>query len=180
MLLKRIYNIEAPAEQWLGRRSPCATCRAKGVVITADLSGVEPCATCHGAKEVVDTVPPLAHVELRHTGTTAGQNFSGGLVEAALREGWMTVSPGKITLHVQPEELVYSITRMPGRYCCHCAEKLPDDATGELARAHVGGLHAGVPSPDAQHPAGYCMLNHYECVLDATQHERWKAPRGGR
>lgn len=178
MLLKRIYNHEAPASEWVERRRGCATCKGKGVVVSEDLHGVQPCADCTDGV-IVDMIPPLKNVVIIHTGTHAEQNFSGGLVDAAISEGWMTITKGKIILHAQRQDgvdvdLNYTINRMPGRYCCHCGEKLPDDATGELARAHVKERHIG-PSPDPENPAGYSMLNHYACTLDLKQHEWFRA-----
>jgi len=124
--------------------------------------------------------PPIAHVEIRHTGTHAEQNFSTSLVEAAVADGWMTLGRGKLTVHGKPEDLVYTIKRGPGHYCCHCGERLPDAAafvapkvTGGMQ--HVAAVHAGEKSPDEGNPAGYCRLNHYECVLDAKQHEKFNA-----
>jgi hypothetical protein len=118
-------------------------------------------------------------VWVEHTGARPEQNFSGGLIEAGVSEGWMSLTKGKLILHVKPEELVYTITRAPGRYCCHCGEKLPDDATGEMARAHLAEKHKQQKSPDPSNPAGYCMLNHYECVLEEALHEKYRAKRPG-
>jgi len=118
----------------------------------------------------------LQHIALRHTGVKAEQNFSRRLVEGAVADGWMTLSQGKIILHVQPEDLVYMIVRGPGHYCCHCKEKLDGSGFGAQARAHVKEKHAGASSPDPQWPAGYCVVNAYECVLDTAQHAKYKAP----
>jgi len=115
----------------------------------------------------------LDNVKVIHSGWTPHQNFSSGLVDAGLREGWISLSKGKITLHTRPEELIYTIDRTPGRYCCHCDEKLPDDATGEMARSHVAAEHEGEKSPDPQNPSGYCMLNHYACTIAPELHKRW-------
>lgn len=122
--------------------------------------------------------PPLDYVSVGHTGTTPEQNFSGGVINAAIAEGWATISRGKLMLHVMPEDLVYTIKRVPGRYCCHCGEKLQDDATGELARGHVARAHPNEESPDPNHPAGYSMTGAFECVLDAEQHARYQAKPG--
>lgn len=116
----------------------------------------------------------LASVEVFHAGVNPEQHFSSGLIDAGVLEGWISLGQGKITLHTKPENLVYAMKRTPGRYCCHCNEKLPDDATGEAARSHVKLFHPGETSPDPQNPSGYCMLNHYQCVLDASQHDKWK------
>ncbi len=124
--------------------------------------------------------PPLDYVSCAHTGVSPEQNFSAGLINAALSEGWATISKGVLTLHVVPEDLIYTIKRMPGRYCCHCGEKLPDDSTGELARGHVATAHPGAESPDPSNPAGYCMTSAYECVLDAAQHERFRVRKAAK
>lgn len=121
--------------------------------------------------------PPLDYVEVHHTGWTARQNFSTRLVNTGAREGWITIASGQLILNTRPEELVYVVMRGPGRYCCHCKERLEDDALGEQARAHVGQLHKGVLSPDPENPSGYCVLNYYECVLNAEQHARWSLTR---
>ena len=118
---------------------------------------------------------------VEHTGASPEQNFSGGLIEAGVTEGWVSITKGKLILNVKPEDLVYTIKRGPGRYCCHCGGKLADDATGEMARAHVAAEHKGEKSPDQANPGGYCMLNHYECVLDEAQHAKYRVKRmGGR
>jgi len=124
---------------------------------------------------VVINVPPFDHIQVIDTGASPEQNFSTGLVAAALGEGWIGIDQGKLTLHAKPDDLVYDVLRTPGRYCCHCKAKLQDDATGEMARAHVGLLHHGMLSPDAQNPAGYEMLNHYECRLDPKLHKKYAA-----
>lgn len=112
---------------------------------------------------------PLTHIELIHTGTKREQNFSTSLVLGAVEEGWAELSSTRLSLMVKPETLIYRIKRSPGHYCSHCGTKLGDEFS---ARAHVAAKHAEAKSPDKQNPAGYCRLNHYECVLDETQHER--------
>lgn len=122
--------------------------------------------------------PPLDFVALRHTGHSAAQNFPVQEIEKYTAEGWCREEGEKLILDVRPEALVYSISRRPGRWCCHCAEKLADDAKGAQARMHVAQHHAGVESPDKLHPAGYVWLQHYECVLDEEQHELYKGEAG--
>lgn len=130
--------------------------------------------------DAAGNVAGLDYVSVGDTGITPNQNFSSGLIDAAVSEGWATLSKGQLILHVVPEDLVYTIKRVPGRYCCHCGEKLPDDATGELARSHVAREHSNAPSPDKQNPAGYCMVNAYGCELNAAQHEKFKVKNPAR
>jgi len=118
--------------------------------------------------------PPLAYLSLAHTGIHAEQNFSVDRVTADLTAGLMTIDGDTLTLVCHPEPLRYTIQRRPGRYCLHCGEKLADDHKGALARMHVAERHAGQPSPAPGEPAGYVAINHFECVLDAAQHEKYR------
>lgn len=107
-----------------------------------------------------------AGVSVRHTGVKATQNFSRQLVEKAIAEGWMSLGKGRLVLHAAEGDLDYEVKRMPGTYCCHCGEKLPESKT---AQAHVAEKHAGKTSPDRSNPSGYAVTHAYECVLDAGQ-----------
>ncbi|HXF44869.1 MAG TPA: hypothetical protein VNK91_02005 [Burkholderiaceae bacterium] len=119
--------------------------------------------------------PQIEAVECKNTGWSPAQNFSEGIVEVGVTEGWMVIGKDTITLRVRPEPLVYTIQRMPGRYCLHCGEKLPDDERGVFARAHLAQAHPEQPSPDPAVPAGYVKVNAYECVLDSAQHAKYRA-----
>lgn len=98
-------------------------------------------------------------------------------VEEGLAQGWISVGGGKLTVHGSNDaELVYSILRTPGRYCCHCLEPLSGE---KEAKAHVADKHAeaeteslddGNPaeteSPDKGNPAGYERINFYDLELE--------------
>jgi len=122
----------------------------------------------------------LAGVAVIHTGTHEGQNFAPRYVERAVSEGWMSLSRGTLTIHAAGADLVYKIVRGPGRWCCHCGEKLPDDdhPKGELARQHVAEKHAGKKSPDPSNPAGYVLVSGEQCTGDAATHKKYKAKPG--
>lgn len=60
--------------------------------------------------------PPLDYIEIKHTGGSPEQNFSDTLVMNGLREGWISIKEGVLTLHGRPEDLRYRIVRVPGRY----------------------------------------------------------------
>lgn len=120
--------------------------------------------------------PALDYVSLGHTGIDRRQNFSERLIQTAIAEGWCSLGQGQLTLHVMPEDLVYTIERLPGVYCCHCGARL--EAGDRAARAHVAQQHAGAASPDPANPSGYRRVNAYECVLDARQHDRYRARPG--
>lgn len=118
--------------------------------------------------------PELDYLSLANTGTTPDQNFSVKLVTDMLGAGLMEIHDDELILRVHPEDLHYTIKRTPGRYCLHCGEKLQDDQSGQMARLHIAMKHAGVESPDPDNPAGYIALNHFECVLNAEQHEKFR------
>lgn len=137
--------------------------------------------------------PVVTGVELRHTGIHAEQNFSVRLVSQALAEGWMEVSGDTILLHTDAGPLRYSVKRAPGYYCCHDGKRIPisEMAQHERLRSGIGRLaaaearaylatqgFAGKASPDPANPAGYLVLEHYECVLEAAQHAKYKAKPG--
>lgn len=137
--------------------------------------------------------PRVTGVELRHTGMHAEQNFSARLVFQAIAEGWMTLAGDLLLLKTATATLRYAIKRSPGYYCCHDGSRIPisDVAQQERLRTGIGRLaaaearaylaergFAGKASPDAGNPAGYQVLEHYECVLDAAQHAKYKAVPG--
>jgi hypothetical protein len=123
-------------------------------------------------------------VLVMHTGTTPEQNFSTDLVATAQAQGWMAIDGDKLKLKSAcGAELLYTVRRTPGYYCCHDGAPIPISAAGWMdprvasaeARAYLkANGFEGRPSPDAGNPAGYCRINAYECVLDASQHEQFK------
>lgn len=133
---------------------------------------------------VVLNPPPIDHFEVKHTGNHAEQNFSEKMVQAGISEGFATVSRGKLTLHCEPEDLVYTIVRGPGYYCCYCGQAIPDagafvkgedgeESKRTVGMVHVETIHGGKVSPDPSNPSGYRRLNGYECVLDEKLQKRY-------
>lgn len=137
--------------------------------------------------------PVVTGVELRHTGTHAEQNFSVRLVTQGLAEGWMEIAGDTILVHTDVGPLRYSVKRAPGYYCAHDGKRIPisELAGQERLRTGVGKLaaaearaylatqgYAGKASPDPANPAGYAVIDHYECVLDAAQHAKHRAKPG--
>lgn len=162
MLLKRIYD---KPEGWERQ----VNTRALGGVALIDPK--KPEGACLNP-------PPLSHIEVKHTGTTPEQNFSDRLVYTGIREGWITLSKGKLIVHGQPEDLRYTVKRGPGHYCCHCGAALEDaarfvakDVTAGMQ--HVADAHPDKESPDPGNPAGYCRVLAFECVLDSEQHTKY-------
>jgi len=111
--------------------------------------------------------PVVSGVKIKRISANGKQNFSSKLVKVAQAEGWLSVNDTHIILHDDDlGDINFKIVRSPGRYCCHCGEKLIDDPTGEAAREHVAQKHSGKKSPDTNNPSGYEMIAHYECVVD--------------
>lgn len=126
--------------------------------------------------------PQVSGFQLGHTGVTSAQNFSTDFVTEMLQAGIMELHENQLGFHVSHEgkaiTLNYTILRTPGRYCLHCNEKLEGDEGGQMARLHVAQNHAGAASPDAEQPAGYVWLKHFECVLDKKQHAKYQRQPG--
>lgn len=132
----------------------------------------------HRAPGVVLNPPPFSHITVNDTGTTPEQHFTPRFVERGQNEGWLAIQDGMLTIYAKPENLVYAIKRGPGRYSCFDHAKLPDDDKGALARAYIAERYPGQTSPDPENPAGYYMINYYDCVLDAAQHARYRIQKG--
>jgi hypothetical protein len=134
-----------------------------------------------GPSRLGESVPEsvtLTGLRLVHTGTHVEQNFSRQLIDTLVREGFCTLQRGKIILHTEEADLEYTILYTPGQYvCCHDGYVIADGtARGDAQRAYIEKWFPGVPSPDKSNPAGYRLVNGYECVLDVQQHEHWKSP----
>jgi hypothetical protein len=132
-------------------------------------------------------------VQLRHTGIHAEQNFSQRIVFAGMGEGWLAIAGDMLTLHTDVGDLKYKVKREPGYYSCHDGKRIPISALAEKERSQTGqgklaaaearaylavaGV-AGKPSPNKANPSGYEVIDHWECVLDGTQHAKYKAIPG--
>ena len=118
--------------------------------------------------------PELDYITFAHTGVESRQNLSIEFVTDAIKQKWATLDGDTITLHLHPVDLKYTILCHPGRYCCHCGEKLGDDEKGALSRLHVAAEHPDEESPDPDNTSGYKRINYFECRLDKKQHEKYK------
>lgn len=129
-----------------------------------------------------------------HTGTSRAQNFSTGLVYEGIAAGFIRLEGDELILKTDEGDLRYRIKREPGWYSCHDGAAIPisQAAQREAFETGSGRLSAGEaraflesrglwgkPSPDPSHPAGYEVVNAYQCELDAAQHEAKKAVPGG-
>lgn len=127
--------------------------------------------------------PTPTHVEVRHTGSRAEQNFSRRLVEQAVLAGLMRIEGDRLYLKTAPDEddLSFALKRTPGYYQTSTGERIPISemamtrmlrtGMGDLTRAEaVAWLAArGAPQTD------YEVTNAYECVLDEAQHAKYRA-----
>ena len=111
----------------------------------------------------------VSGIQIKRFPTNGRQHLSEKIVAKGIAEGWLSINDETVTIHDQVGDLDMNILRKPGRYCCHCGEKLEDDdhlvKSGEAARAHVVSMHKGKKSPDPENPAGYLKLNYFDCVV---------------
>lgn len=151
-------------------------------------------------KRLYDTAGPAPRVTglaLGHTGVRAEQNFSADFVAEAIAGGYASIDGDRLLITVRTDDdhddvLDYAIRRTPGYYCCHDGQRIPisdlaqrEALTGvaRLAAAEARAWlashgHAGKTSPDPRHPAGYEVVNAYECALAPEQHARYRIPPG--
>lgn len=159
MRLKRVYNHDAPEEEWVTDEEDCPTCGAKGVVVNEAGDGLEDCSDCEGEGVRVRQIPPVAGVEIQQA--SKHQKFTPHIVEEGTYQGWITMADGQIIVDGENGRLVYDIVRTPGVYCCHCGSKM--GGGNRVAQAHVNNRHSGEESPDPENPAGYEQINYYDC-----------------
>ncbi len=165
MLLKRIYDHDAPKEKWSTRTEVCRECD-RGKVVNAARDGVENCLVCGGDGKIKIGVPPVSGITMLRAGPV--QRFTQHFINGALKEGWLSMGDGRIMLASDPP-LTYQIVRVPGSYCCHCDEAVPGGASltaAEKSLQHVSQAHPGAASPDPTNPAGYRTENCYTVVLE--------------
>jgi len=128
-----------------------------------------------------DGKPACVGVEVIHTGASARQNFSTKLVVQGLTQGWIELTPKQLTLRGSNATLNYKVLRAPGSYSLHDGKSIPiSELALEQRRATGVGTLAAVEAraflkaSGAPPDAGYEVINHYECELDATQHAQFK------
>jgi len=102
----------------------------------------------------------LARVEMLNA--PAKQNFSIGFMEQSLKDKVLAMSGDRVIFNSRPP-VIYKILRRPGRYCCHCGQKLEDDDIGSLARIHLLAMHTDKASPDRENPSGYRRDSFFAC-----------------
>lgn len=166
MILKRIYDHEAPHEKRSIRTDICTGCD-RGKVVNAARDGVADCPVCNGTGSIEVTVPPVSGVRVLRAGKV--QRFTQNFLNGGLKEGWLSMGDGRITIADLSAPLTYQIVRVPGAYCCHCDEPVPggqSPATAAESLEHVSQAHPGITSPDPSNPSGYRVENCYTAVLE--------------
>ena len=161
MLLKRIYDWNAPKKKWTTREESCGACKGRGVVVNDDATGVMPCPEKCDKGVLKKEVPPVVAIKVLRAGKT--QHFSPHLIEQGSLQGWLVLADGKVRIKGYDGDVTYKIERTPGYFCCHCQKPLDDGKSGSV---HVQGTHAGAKSPDPGNPIGYRKDNFYDCVKE--------------
>lgn len=126
-------------------------------------------------------MPMITHVEVMHTGTSPEQNFDDGMIDRAVIDGWATLSADRLQLKTDGEPLRYTVTRAPGYFCKSTGEAIPMSAKAWARFRYSGDSALSQPEARAWLKANdkadndYDIAVAYHCVLDADQHERFRA-----
>ena len=107
-----------------------------------------------GGEPVVDTIKVKR--------LSKHQNFTQKFIDKAVREGYATLSKGKVIIHTQDGDLEFKILRSPGYFCCHDNKSLGGE---KECRDYVKDNFAGIDSPDKNNPSGYRKDNFHACEL---------------
>ena len=110
MRLKRIYDWDAPEEEWVEQEEPCPTCNGEGVV--GETAQVD-CPDCEDGTRTRQ-IPPVAGVEVQHAGPK--QHFSPRIIDGGQAEGWLSIAGNQLVIHGENKTLTYDIKRPPGRW----------------------------------------------------------------
>ena len=161
MLLKRIYNWDAPKKDWTMRIDACEPCKGKGMVVNEACDGVVPCPEKCDSGVLKKSIPPVVAIKILNASPV--MHFSPRLIEQGSMQGWLTVSSGKVILKGVDGEVSYKITDVPGFFCCHCNMPLTDELASRL---HIKETHGKKKSPDPSNPSGYRKDNFYNCVKE--------------
>jgi len=126
-----------------------------------------------GSEKITEVLPGAVKGIRAKWADSGRQNFSPNWVHGGVQEGWLSMGNGKIVMHTLDDgpDLLYSVIRTPGYYCCHCEQSLPDAGTivepgVTLGLKHVRDIHGSASSPDPCNPSGYRKEDHYSCLLD--------------
>jgi hypothetical protein len=141
MLLKRHYDLPSGFKDWDDWKARGRKMDKRGRVLN---------------------LPKVKGIDLLSLGQSPNWNVSPNLLNSGLRDGWLSLKDGVLTLHSQNKgDVRFNVVRNPGYYCCHCGMHLEDSAS---AREHVAEEHAGEESPDRNNPSGYELASYYACV----------------
>jgi len=106
-------------------------------------------------------IPVVSGVRVLRSGSR--QHFSPRLLKTATAEGWLSFDENRVVITSPDGNLIYTVLRQPGVYCCHCESKFEN---GTDAKLHKESEHINTPSPDINNPDGYRHDNYYDCVKE--------------
>lgn len=111
--LRRIYDYDAPPEQWSTLSESCSACRGRGKQLSATGDAIVECPDCE-AGQITRRIPPVAGVEILQAGDV--MHFSTRFVAGGQAEGWLEIDDGALAINGTNTKVVYRIKRAPGRY----------------------------------------------------------------
>ncbi len=113
-------------------------------------------------KSLKTKFPIITHVDVQQHG--AKWRPSTRIVERGQAEGWLRRDGDVLTINTGEgvPDIKYRIVVPPGRYCCHCGEKMQNALQ---ALGHIKAEHGKAKSPSKQHPVGYALHHFYMTEL---------------
>lgn len=128
--------------------------------------------------------PRQTHVKVIHTGLSPEQNFDDGMVESGIADGWISIADCILTMKTDGAPLRYTINRAPGYFCKSTGEAIPVTGAAWARFRYAGDSSNSQPEARAwlaangKEPNDYDIAVAYHCVLDADQHQRFRAVVG--
>lgn len=123
----------------------------------------------------------LDYLSIGDTGVKPEQNFSDRFVQNGLVLGYIEIRDNdELFLDAYPEILRYQIIKGPGFHCLQCDEVFSVDDRGLAMREHIKNVHDDIVPNNPRWPNGYMALREFRCVLDASQHEKYKDKQDGK
>lgn len=131
-------------------------------------------------KRQYNSAGEVSRVTVGHTGLKPEQNFRRGLIETGIAQGWITLTGDTLVMAADPEDLVYTVKRTPGYFCTSTGEHIPIStmAWASSQRDVLACLEARKwLAANGKAITDYKVGNDYRCVLNATQHEKFRTVR---
>ena len=119
-------------------------------------------------------------IQLAKLAPSRRHHFIPKILHEYVERGFASITDKQIILHTIDGDMPFKLDHVPGRYCAHCNEALPnedleeggaaipqgDPRLGKAARKHVAAKHKGAESPDPRNPSGYKYKMYYGATAE--------------